>query len=151
MIEEWTALDNWYDPKTTLHSEQIFCRFWRKCYLKQFDPQMMVDVIVEVISLTIQKFRMLPTTCEDLLNTSSDAWTLKSLKKWNHKKIIQTQKIRKSRFIVLYSCNSFIYYFFSFEDSFWKVSLSFTCFFLWFKRYWNNNITLRSPKDNFTS
>ena len=50
------SIRQWYDPKTNFTSEAIFAGF-EEMLSQQFDPQMMVDVIVDVILSDNPNFR----------------------------------------------------------------------------------------------
>jgi short-subunit dehydrogenase len=73
------SIRHWYDPKTNFTSEQIFAGF-EEMLSQQFDPQMMVDVIVDVILSENPNFRnVCPQPVEDYIKQlQADAWTLKS-------------------------------------------------------------------------
>lgn len=73
------SIKYWYDPKTNFTSETIFAGF-EEMLSQQFDPQIMVNVIVDVILSDNPNFRnVCPQPVEDYIKQLQvDAWTAKS-------------------------------------------------------------------------
>lgn len=73
------SIRKWYNPNQNFTSETIFLGF-EEMLSQQFDPQMMVDVIVDVIISDEPKFRnVCPQPVEDYIKQlQADAWSLKS-------------------------------------------------------------------------